>query len=63
MARQKDPVCGMQVEEERAAGRSKYRGRVYYFCFTGCKEKFDAEPEKYAGEKGEERPAGQRPVG
>jgi Cu+-exporting ATPase len=49
MARHKDLVCGMQVEEERAGGQSQYQGREYYFCYSGCKEKFDQEPEKYAG--------------
>ncbi|MGB7070647.1 MAG: YHS domain-containing protein [Pyrinomonadaceae bacterium] len=48
MATQKDPVCGMQVEESEAAGRSEHEGRTYYFCSQGCKEKFDADPEAYA---------------
>ncbi len=42
-----DPVCGMQVEEGNAAGRSEHNGRTYYFCSTGCKDKFDADPEAY----------------
>ena len=50
MARHSDPVCGMPVEEGRAGGRSEYEGREYFFCFTGCKEMFDAAPEEYAGE-------------
>jgi Cu2+-exporting ATPase len=43
-----DPVCGMQVDESRAAGRSEYKGKTYYFCSTHCKTTFDKEPEKYA---------------
>ncbi len=43
-----DPVCGMQVEEQNAAGVSDYKGETYYFCGQGCKEKFDENPEAYA---------------
>jgi Cu+-exporting ATPase len=52
MAKQRDPVCGMQDETKTAAGSSEYQGETYYFCSAGCKERFDQEPEKYA-EKGE----------
>ncbi|HXG51384.1 MAG TPA: YHS domain-containing protein [candidate division Zixibacteria bacterium] len=43
----KDPVCGMNVEEQKAAGTSEYKGRTYFFCCRSCKEKFDRDPEKY----------------
>jgi YHS domain-containing protein len=42
-----DPVCGMEVDEETAAGKSEYRGKTYYFCAPGCKQAFDKDPEKY----------------
>ena len=42
-----DPVCWMQIDENKAAGKSDYHGKTYYFCAPGCKRKFDAEPEKY----------------
>ena len=42
-----DPVCGMTVAPERAAGRFDYLGRTYYFCATGCLERFKADPERY----------------
>jgi Cu+-exporting ATPase len=42
-----DPVCGMQVEKDKAAGSSAYKGEVYYFCSIQCKAKFDQDPEKY----------------
>lgn len=45
----KDPVCGMMVDEAKAPAKSEYKGRTYYFCMAGCKQKFDAEPERYAG--------------
>jgi len=43
----KDPVCGMNVNPETAAGKSEYKGKTYYFCSPGCKKSFDADPEKY----------------
>lgn len=43
-----DPVCKMQIEETKAAGKSEYMGKTYYFCAPGCKIKFDERPEKYA---------------
>ncbi len=48
----KDPVCGMTVDEARAAATSEYEGKTYYFCKTGCKIGFDKNPDKYLkGEK------------
>ena len=43
-----DPVCKMQIEESKAAGKSEYQGKTYYFCTVGCKNKFDASPQTYA---------------
>ncbi|MCL4304218.1 MAG: YHS domain-containing protein [Anaerolineae bacterium] len=45
----KDPVCGMDVDEKTAAGKSEYQGQTYYFCSAGCKRAFDKEPQKYVG--------------
>jgi Cu+-exporting ATPase len=47
-AMHKDPICGMDVDPAEAAGKSEYKGKTYYFCSTGCKEKFDANPSQYA---------------
>lgn len=43
----KDPVCGMEVEETKAAATSTYKGQTYYFCSPGCKRAFDKDPENY----------------
>ena len=43
----KDPVCGMTIEEQKAAGTSVYEGTTYRFCSTACKEKFDKNPGAY----------------
>lgn len=42
-----DPVCGIQVDEKKAAAVSDYQGQKYYFCAVGCKKAFDQNPEKY----------------
>jgi P-type Cu+ transporter len=39
-----DPVCGMTVDPERAAGNSEYKGQTYYFCGKGCLTRFEADP-------------------
>ncbi|HEX9949474.1 MAG TPA: heavy metal translocating P-type ATPase, partial [Thermodesulfobacteriota bacterium] len=44
---QKDPVCGMAVDEKEAAATSEYKGKTYYFCAASCKERFDQSPERY----------------
>lgn len=49
----KDPVCGMDVEEDRAAAKSIYKDKTYYFCSAHCKAEFDKEPEKYVRMAGE----------
>lgn len=47
-----DPVCGMQIDERKAAGTSVHKGQTYYFCSSGCKAAFDKDPQKYAGHTG-----------
>lgn len=44
----RDPVCNMEVDEFSARNRSVYRGRTYHFCSSGCKERFDRNPEMFA---------------
>jgi Cu+-exporting ATPase len=51
MAMRKDPVCGMQVDEAKAAATADYQGQTYYFCAASCKEKFQRDPQRYAGGK------------
>src|SRR3989337_2967552 len=40
-----DPICGMAVEESKAAATYNYKGKTYYFCNIRCKEKFEKDPE------------------
>jgi len=42
-----DPVCKMEVEENKATAVTEYKGKKYYFCAVGCKKAFDQGPEKY----------------
>ena len=51
----KDAVCGMNVEATEAGARSEYLGQKYYFCCSGCKAKFDHEPEKFLSLSGADR--------
>ncbi len=47
----RDPMCGMEVDQKRAAAASRtseYGGVTYYFCAEECKKRFDAEPAKHA---------------
>jgi Cu+-exporting ATPase len=44
-----DPVCKMILEEEDAAATSSYRGKMYHFCSSHCKNSFDSNPESYLG--------------
>src|SRR5579864_8201507 len=43
----RDPVCGMTVDPAKAKGNVEYGGATYYFCCTGCAQKFQAAPEQY----------------
>lgn len=43
----RDPICGMDVLPDEAAGTSRYRGVDYYFCALACKEAFDKSPDQY----------------
>ena len=45
-----DPVCKMTVDELKAAGKSEYNGKTYYFCAPGCKARFDRNPREYVKE-------------
>ncbi|MCZ2075878.1 MAG: heavy metal translocating P-type ATPase [Bryobacterales bacterium] len=43
----RDPVCGMDVREQDAAGAIEHDGRMYYFCSPSCFEKFKADPANF----------------
>jgi Cu+-exporting ATPase len=49
-----DPVCGMQVNPESAAGSYKDEGKTYFFCCQSCLNKFRQDPASFL--KGEAEP-------
>jgi YHS domain-containing protein len=49
-----DPVCGMTVSPENAAASATVNGKAYYFCNTGCYDKFMSDPKTYVAAAGQE---------
>jgi len=45
--RVKDPVCGMMVDPQKAAGKVEHARKTYFFCSLRCKERFEKEPERF----------------
>ncbi|MGH7624088.1 MAG: YHS domain-containing protein [Gemmatimonadaceae bacterium] len=56
MAQVTDPVCGMRIDSNSAAGSSSYQGQTYYFCSSDCKSRFDANPKQYVSGTSKSRP-------
>ena len=52
----RDPVCGMEVDPERAAARRDHAGHEILFCAEGCARAFDADPVRYVGGAAAPRP-------
>jgi YHS domain-containing protein len=53
-----DPVCGMQIDEKRAAAAGRkveHGGKAYFFCAEDCKRSFEQNPARYL--KGQSPPA------
>lgn len=44
----RDVVCGMRISVSKAGEVIKHNDHTYYFCASGCKAKFKANPTKYA---------------
>src|SRR5207249_7619687 len=42
-----DPVCGMTVSAQTAAGKYNFSGNTYYFCSAGCLARFKNDPESF----------------
>ena len=42
-----DPVCGMTVDPNEAAGSHEYEGKTYYFCSTRCVQRFREDPQRF----------------
>ena len=57
-----DPVCGMKVSPDKAAGYSEYAGKAYHFCGKGCLAKFEQDPKKYVDATDDSRGHSHDPV-
>lgn len=56
-----DPVCGMTVNPDTAAGSFEYQEQTHYFCSTHCLNKFREDPARFlqkAKETMSSQPAG-----
>src|SRR5215468_3355850 len=49
--KEKDPVCGMDVDPATARHYLDHAGKTYYFCCGGCLEKFRGDPDRYLNSK------------
>ena len=49
-----DPICGMTVDPNSAAGKHDYSGQTYYFCSQHCVAKFREAPDQFLKQQPEE---------
>lgn len=42
-----DPVCKMRLSPKTASFAKKHKGKNYFFCASGCFDKFEKHPDKY----------------
>ena len=42
-----DPVCGMTVDPDKAAGSYEYQDKTYYFCNPHCLHRFRENPSQF----------------
>lgn len=54
----KDPVCGMEVDADKAAATSTHMGKSFSFCSDECKETFDKKPMQYMMTEKKEKSGG-----
>jgi putative ABC transport system ATP-binding protein len=43
----RDPVCGMEVDPEKAPATVSIDGVMYYFCARGCRDEFESRRESH----------------
>jgi P-type Cu+ transporter len=44
---ERDVVCGMSVDPAKAKAKVEREGKSYYFCSSGCAQKFESDSRKY----------------
>ena len=50
--KEKDPVCGMRVDPNKAAATVEHEGRKYFFCSKRCGERFEKDPQTFLAAPG-----------
>jgi YHS domain-containing protein len=50
-----DPVCGMEVTQDTAAGAWEHAGELYFFCSPGCMARFRDDAEAILARAPEDR--------
>src|SRR4051794_2114218 len=53
----RDPVCGMNVDPEKAAATFVHKGQTFYFCAPVCRDRFQSDPEWYLSLADKAKPA------
>ena len=49
-----DPVCGMNIQIEKAVDHETYNGKQYHFCSSSCGKRFRSNPEQFLTEKSDQ---------
>jgi P-type Cu+ transporter len=44
---ERDPVCGMSVDPEKAKAKVEHGGKSYHFCSPGCAKRFEQAPGQF----------------
>ena len=57
-----DVVCAMQVRVADAPAQSTYQGTTYYFCSPRCRERFEANPERFVSPGASPQPGDDAPA-
>lgn len=42
-----DPACGVEIDPDTAAATVQHNDQTFYFCSTGCRDQFAADPESF----------------
>jgi len=46
--KEKDPVCGMNVDPAHSSHKAEHKHKKYSFCSGACMEKFKKNPDQFA---------------
>lgn len=47
----RDPVCGMEVDDQKTNHKFSYMGKTYSFCTRACQKAFSSNPDLYLEKK------------